>query len=348
MTTGRRVLARAAATGFVGLGAARAWRRLRRRRGDHRVFVLEYHDVGPDGPVEEGIVSVSRFRAHVRWLRRHYPIVSLSEAVAQLARPGGLAEDVVVITLDDGYAGTFEHAWPVLRGEGVPGAVFLTTGFLDGEPLWFDVARRCLGAARRAGIDAWGVARKHGRDESRPPRDLIAWMKRLPTTRRRALLADLEAELPALAPARRALTWAQVRTIRGDIEIGAHTLTHPILAASNVTEQRREIEGSRARIAECTGTSPSLFAYPNGAVGDFDESTIACVREAGFVAACTTTRGSNRAGCDRFRLRRLGVGEEPCLMLAARLAGLFDEPQERADMVGLPRAGGVRMGTGAA
>ena len=49
------------------------------------------------------------------------------------------------------------------------------------------------------------------------------------------------------------------------------------------------------------------------------------VRDAGFLAACTTRRVVNRVGCDPFRLGRIGVGSEPCMVLAARLAGLFDE-----------------------
>jgi len=344
----RRVLVRAAATGFVGLGAAHAQRRLRRRRGDHRVFMLEYHDVGPDGPVDEGTVSASRFRAHLRYLRRYHRLVSLSEAVALLAQADGLHEDVVVITLDDGYAGTFEYAWPVLRDEGVPATVFLTTGFLDGTPLWFDVAARCVRAARRSGLDAWSVARGYGTGASHAPRDLVAWMKRLPTERRRALLGDLEARCPELPPARRPLTWEQVKAMRGDLEIGAHTVTHPILTSSNALEQREEIERSRMRIAECTGASPIFFAYPNGGAGDFDETTVTCVRDAGFVAACTTVRGSNRSGCDRFTLRRLGVGEEPCLLLAARLGGLFDDPQRDRGAVRTVRPVAARLGTGPA
>ena len=324
MTTPRRMLARAAATGFVGSGAAEALRRLRRRRGDHRVFLLEYHDVGPDdAPAEEGVVPASRFRAHMRWLRRHFRVVSLSEAVAVLTSAGQLREDLVVVTFDDGYAGTFEHAWPVLREEDVPAVVFLTTGFLDGKPLWFDVARRCLRAAARVGAEPWTVMREYGVEGVPVPRDLVAWMKRLPTGRRRALLADLEARWPAPPPARRPLAWDEVRTMLGGrLEIGGHTVTHPILSASSEREQRREIERSRARIAERTGVAPFFFAYPNGAADDFDERTVRCVRDAGYLAACTTVRGSNRKGCDPFRLRRIGVGDEPALVLAARLGGL--------------------------
>ena len=82
---------------------------------------------------------------------------------------------------------------------------------------------------------------------------------------------------------------------------------------------------ARDRITAETGAPPSLFAYPNGAATDFTDETVSIVRGSGFLAACTTRRVSNRAGCDPFRLGRIGVGSEPCVMLAARLAGLFDE-----------------------
>jgi hypothetical protein len=57
---------------------------------------------------------------------------------------------------------------------------------------------------------------------------------------------------------------------------------------------------------------------------DFTDDTVGIVREAGFRAACTTVRGSNAGGCDLLRLARIGVGNEPTLVLAARLAGLLD------------------------
>jgi peptidoglycan/xylan/chitin deacetylase (PgdA/CDA1 family) len=323
----RRQAAWAAAAAFVASGGAALARRRRARRGDHRVFVREYHDVCGDGREPEGSVSAARFRRHVRFLARRFRVVSLGEAVARLAAPDPLDEDLVVITLDDGYAGNHAHAWPVLREAGVPAAVFVTTGFLDGGELWFDVAERCLAQARADGVRDPELRAAIARWRTPGAREAVwRWLKGLGRPRRDAVLAELRAASPPVGAAARPLTWAQVRELHAaGIEIGCHTVSHPILATLPPDEQAAEIAGARDRLTAETGAAPTLFAYPNGAASDFTDDTVRLVRDAGFTAACTTVRASNRRGADLFRLGRLGVGAEPCVVLAARLAGLLDD-----------------------
>ena len=321
----------AVAGAFAVAGGEAIRRRGRSRRGDHRVFILEYHDVGPDGDEREGVVSASRLRRHLRFLGRRYRIVSLAEAVAALGAPGGLREDLVVITFDDGYAGNYEHAWPVLRDERVPATIFVTTGFLDGRELWFDLADRCLDAATSEAvlhaIDDPALRRALGPRFSRDERAAVrAWLKTLPAGRRDAVLDDLRRACMPRPSSTRPLRWAQVRELRdAGIEIGCHTVSHPILSTLPASEQLREVTEARDRIAEELGSVPRFFAYPNGASGDFTDETMHILREAGFAAACTTVRGSNAPSCDPLRLGRIGVGAEPCAVLAARLSGLLDE-----------------------
>ena len=329
---GRQGAAWAAAAAFVASGGAAIARRRRARRGDHRVFVLEYHDVCGDGPEPEGSVAAARFRRHLRFLKRHARFVSLDEAAARLAERRPLGEDLAVVTLDDGYAGNWEHAWPVLRDERVPAAVFVTTGFLDGAELWFDTAERCFARAAAAGGDTSRVADPElaaaiGRWRRPAERARVkAWLKGLPRLRRDAVLDELRAAFPPLAPGARPLAWTQVRALHAaGVEIGCHTVTHPIMSTLPRAEQEAEVVRARDRIAAETGEVPRLFAYPNGAASDFTDETVRVLAAAGFVAACTTVRGSNRPGCDLLRLARIGVGAEPCIVLAARLAGALDD-----------------------
>ena len=332
MSRGRRTAARLAAAMVRASAAGALLRRRRHQRGDFRVFILEYHDVTNSTREPEGVVSATRFRRHLRHLRRHCRLVSLSRATALLNDPGALGEDVAAITLDDGYAGNYDSAFPVLREEQVPAAIFVTTGFLDGTELWFDLAARCFEAARgdgrglapnlqgdlRMALGQWPF---RGSTER-----AVEQLKLVAPAARDRLLSELRAACAPLTPAARPLRWEQVRKmIAAGIEIGAHTVSHPILSTLSADEQVREIIGARDRITERTHVLPTLFAYPNGGDGDFDAQTVSILQHAGFTAACTTSRGSNRPGCDLYRLRRIGVGAEPCFVLAARLAGVFDD-----------------------
>jgi peptidoglycan/xylan/chitin deacetylase (PgdA/CDA1 family) len=73
------------------------------------------------------------------------------------------------------------------------------------------------------------------------------------------------------------------------IEIGGHTVNHPILARADAGDQRREIAENLRSIREWTGKSVRTFAYPNGRPGlDYDADTRTILRDAGIDIAFTT------------------------------------------------------------
>jgi peptidoglycan/xylan/chitin deacetylase (PgdA/CDA1 family) len=89
------------------------------------------------------------------------------------------------------------------------------------------------------------------------------------------------------------------------IEIGAHTVTHPILTSLDDESARREIFGSKQHLESLTGRPSRLFAYPNGKVGvDFDERHVQMAKDAGFLASFTTSIGAATSKHDRFQLPR--------------------------------------------
>ena len=77
------------------------------------------------------------------------------------------------------------------------------------------------------------------------------------------------------------------------MEIGAHSITHPILTQLTPTEARREIAESGERLAGILREPIKLFAYPNGKPGqDYGPEHVRMVRDAGYSAAVTTASGS--------------------------------------------------------
>ncbi len=327
----RRLAVRAVSALAKAGGLTRLERRQRHRRRDFRLFVLEYHDVAA-GSEKQGTISAERFRRHLRYLKRRFLTLTLAAAAERLEADAGLDRDLAVITFDDGYAGNYEAAWPVLRAEQTEATIFLTTGFLDGKELWVDLARRAIDAARREAPALRAAVEGQLRVAlgSWPPAETTdRIMRRLkyrpPTERDRALTALLDAGL-ALAPAARPLEWNEVaEMMAGGVEFGCHTVSHPILSTLDPAAQEEEIRGSHRRIAETTGHAPETFAYPNGSARDYDRHTVEILDRAGFRAACTTRRGSNSPGCDRLTLKRIGIGSDSLAVVEARLAGLFDE-----------------------
>ena len=113
---------------------------LRRRRRDAAV-ILCYHNVvagDDDSTGAPGLhVRLDRFETQVRWLADHYAVVSLRELVRQ--RSARTSPPLAAITFDDGYAGTFEHAAPLLDRLGIPATVFVVAE-APGRPagFWWD------------------------------------------------------------------------------------------------------------------------------------------------------------------------------------------------------------------
>ena len=97
------------------------------------ITVLAYHRVGggTDGAVD---LPVAEFRAQLARLAACFRVLSLDQAVAELAA-GDPVADGVVVTFDDGTADFADHAVPALVEAGVPATLYVASGFVDaGRP----------------------------------------------------------------------------------------------------------------------------------------------------------------------------------------------------------------------
>ncbi len=64
------------------------------------------------------------------------------------------------------------------------------------------------------------------------------------------------------------MTASQVKKlVDAGMEIGGHTVSHPILATLDRNEARREILDGKTALKKWTGKTVSCFAYPNGKPG---------------------------------------------------------------------------------
>jgi peptidoglycan/xylan/chitin deacetylase (PgdA/CDA1 family) len=106
----------------------------------------------------------------------------------------------------------------------------------------------------------------------------------------------------------RCLTKDELRELAAGelVEIGAHTMTHPVLADLAPDQQQHEIGGSKRRLEALTGKKISSFAYPYGKKSHYTRHTVMTVRANGFACACSNfgglvTRSSNRFTLPRFQ-----------------------------------------------
>ena len=264
---------------------------------------LCYHNVIADGetglvPFRALHVTAERFRSHCRLLSRNCTPVSMAQVLSFLDGGPALPPRAVLLTFDDGYRNMLRIAAPILMEFRIPATFFVATGRPDGGLLWYDAAAAALG------------------DEN------VEALKSLPPE---ALLARSQewASRPSVCPAAATMTPAEVRHLAAlpGMSIGAHSVTHSILAKGSTAFQRDEVAGSRGTLADWLGVAPVAFAYPNGRPElDFNGETETLVEEAGFRAAFTTVPGFAVKGCPRFRMPRFLMTDIDSSELAHRLA----------------------------
>ena len=85
-------------------------------------------------------------------------------------------------------------------------------------------------------------------------------------------------------------------------EIGAHTLTHPLLTRLTLRDAREEIFVSKRKLEDMFGVPIRHFSYP---FGDRNDAVRDLVEEAGYETACTTDFGMNTAATPPLDLKRL-------------------------------------------
>ncbi len=106
------------------------------------VRVLFYHRVADAHP-NDWTMSTKAFATQIRWLRRRFDLVSLTEAQARIAT-GRNRWPTACITFDDGYAENCQFAVPLLLRQGIPFTYFVSTDFVvRGKPFPHDVEAGC-------------------------------------------------------------------------------------------------------------------------------------------------------------------------------------------------------------
>jgi peptidoglycan/xylan/chitin deacetylase (PgdA/CDA1 family) len=295
------------------------------RRG--KLTILIFHRVLPQvDPLLPDLPDAAGFEAQMRWVRDWFHVMPLSAAVDAL-KAASLPARALAITFDDGYADNEEIAGPILRRLGLTATFFIATGYLaGGECMWNDRIIEAIRGCRNEVLDLTRIA--IGRlpiaslsDRRRAIASVLERIKHLAPSERSAAVEAIVAATGAGAAPSLMMRPEQVRRLRAlGMDIGAHTVSHPILTRLTSDAALQEIAASKETLQGLLGEAVSLFAYPNGVPGqDYDERHVEMVRRCGFAAAVSTACGVASRRSDLFQLPRFTPWDRTRLRYGVRL-----------------------------
>jgi peptidoglycan/xylan/chitin deacetylase (PgdA/CDA1 family) len=286
-----------------------------------QALILMYHRFSSGGEWANGRPSwVDRtpakvFAEQLEYLTGRYNVVPLSRLAESIGRRERPPARLAAVTIDDGYRDAYEVAYPLLRRFGAPATLFVPTDFIDRRAwIWTDKARFLTRRAvsQRLAIKIGGRETRLDLDDPSSRRDAAErvnkTLKRLPEEIKEEaierLARALGVALPPKAPDEFSpIAWAEAREMQANgIEIGSHTLTHPILTKVSDERLRSELQESRSRLEEVLRRRVEQFCYPNG---DHDERVRSEAARAGYKIGVTCVAGLNKRGDDPLTLRRI-------------------------------------------
>jgi peptidoglycan/xylan/chitin deacetylase (PgdA/CDA1 family) len=291
-----------------------------------RLSILIFHRVLPSiDPLFPDEPDAARFDQMMGWIKSWFNVIPLDVAVAQLGS-GTLPQRAAAITFDDGYADNRTVALPILQKHNLPATFFIATGFLDGGRMWNDIVIESIRAATSPILDlaplGLGTHLNGNSGEKRQAIDaIIDRIKYLPVKERQVLTENIAQTLGVEPPNNLMMTSQQVREMRAaGMQIGAHTISHPILASIPLPLAEEEIRIGKKSLEKLLGETINLFAYPNGKPGlDYLPDHCQIVRELGFDAAVSTAWGATSNSSDIFQLPRFTPWDRSRVRYALRL-----------------------------
>ena len=301
------------------------------RRSEGQLIILNYHRAtGGD------------LRRHLLYLRRHYRMLHLEEALEELYLCGKTKKQrldrrtPLVLTFDDGYRDAYTHGFALAQELQIPITIFLIPGYIESsDRFWWLEGRRLAHHATIDEVTLSGCTYHLGNGEER---DLLAQKidgclrHASSVVAREAFLKEMRDLLRVPADAHwdgasRPLTWAEVHEMAQSelVSFGAHTMYHPILAyLSDTAELQREVGECRSILEQHLGRPVRTFAYPVGRSEHIGEEALQAVRTAGYTWAVTTTNGFSSPKDNPHLLRRvLGDVTRHWLVMAAETSGVW-------------------------
>jgi len=260
------------------------------------------------------VLKEATFAKMLEFLNRRFHVASLQDFLRAIENDQSDSRPWCLLTFDDGWRDNYTTAYPLLRKFQVPATIFLVTGMIGTrEVFWVEQLRRSwknpLQRSQMNSVIAGILPRQNG-GRKISLEEFIEFAKHMPSDDRSRLLKSL---LLSDQPSEQTdgsdqmMSWDEAAELsRSGVEMGAHTVTHPLLTHENSATVRQEVRLSKKTLEENLTVKVRAFAYPNG---DWNEKVREEVEQAEFRCAFATQHGWYEHGGDLFAIPRVTLHE---------------------------------------
>jgi len=320
------------------------------------IAVITYHGVVPadyrriDAGLDGSLVTAESFRQQLQLLKSNYHVISPEEMFAWFRKEYELPPRAVLITCDDGLANNFTEMLPALLDQGLRCLFFVTGASASDAPrmLWYQELLLLLLHAPEgefrfiAGGHTLSGELGSGEDRRRLWWKMVGDLSRIDSSSRELFLDRAQAHFgPERSVNFSAATCLEARSrlrllTRSELQqvaaagmtIGAHTMTHPLLAQQPPELAWSEITECRDRLELALDRKIWAFAYPFGQSDSVSPQVVSMVHEAGFAAAFMNIEGEVGAEPPMYAVPRIHVNADMSLAeFEAHISGFYGSLQ---------------------
>jgi peptidoglycan/xylan/chitin deacetylase (PgdA/CDA1 family) len=284
------------------------------------LVVLNYHRVYKGDLVtafDEELFSTSleSFTQQLHWLKENRAtFLSEDELIYYQQSKKKIPKRSVLITFDDGYKDNFTLAYPLLRSLQIPAIYFIPVGSISKRRLgWWDIISFFIKKTRKNTVSIKGRNFVLQSGEKRKTIfHLLQLMKTEPYSQTQDLLKMLSEECEVEFPTPKEqdaelMSWKDIKEVMNDgVAIGAHTVSHRVLATLGEEEQFEELSSSKKLLEDMLTSNIRSFSYPVGDYTAFTGKTKELVRKAGYDISFSFKTGVNyQYITDPFDIKRI-------------------------------------------
>lgn len=248
--------------------------------------------------------SQEEFERTLLWFKSRYNLVGMQELREHIYESKPL-KNACMLSVDDGWRSTYDVIFPVMKKHNVPFTIFVSPEVMEtGMNFWYYTMRFCNEEELKDIMIRRGY---FSQEIHKYPIEFI--FKEIQVDEIYDVLAEYQDNHPELTIPRGFMNTKEVLELHksGLVEVGAHTMVHPILA--NETEERssKQIQLSVIQLSNLLDYGVKTLAYPNGIEGlDYGTREQNYAKSAGVDMAFSVNPGVINSSTNPLSIPRWG------------------------------------------